>query len=117
VNAQTPGPWRVEQDTTLIWGACNEDDTTFNGMGYPIAECRTMPISNWAAGPDYDAAEANARLIAAAPELKDAAVKARAALAIAVIAHSGGEFGWSNVGEHPVIAQLDAAIAKAGAAS
>ena len=57
----TPGPWRVEQDTTLIWGACNSDDTSNRGMGYPIAECRITAMSSWAKGPDADAGEANAR--------------------------------------------------------
>lgn len=65
----TPGPWRVEQETTGIWGACDPSDNSTRGMGYPIAECRTTPSGRWASGPDYDEAEANARLIAAAPDL------------------------------------------------
>lgn len=31
-------PWRVEQDTDLIWGACNPDDKSSYGMGYAIVE-------------------------------------------------------------------------------
>lgn len=65
----TAGPWRVEQDTTLIWGNCNPDDRTNYGMGYPIMECRITPCANWAKGPDADEGEANARLIAAAPDM------------------------------------------------
>ena len=38
----TPGPWRVEQDTSLIWGGCNPDDDTTFGMGYPMAEMRRL---------------------------------------------------------------------------
>ena len=38
----TPGPWRVEQDTSLIWGGCNSDDDTTFGMGYPIADARRL---------------------------------------------------------------------------
>lgn len=70
----TPGPWRVEEGTTLIWGDCNPDDTTTYGMGYPIAECRMTPSASWAKGPKkYEEAEANARLIAAAPDLFEVA--------------------------------------------
>lgn len=62
--AHTPTPWRVEQDTTLIWGACNPDDMSNYGMGYPVAECRITPISmHWAKGPNADQGEANAELI------------------------------------------------------
>jgi hypothetical protein len=65
----TKGPWRVEQDTTLIWGACNQDDTTTYGMGYPIAEAK-LRTSGWNADPiNWDTINANARLIAMAPDL------------------------------------------------
>lgn len=67
----TPGPWRVEQGTTLVWGACNRDDQSNYGMGYPIAECRITPSSSWAKGPNADEGEANAHLIAAAPDMLD----------------------------------------------
>lgn len=79
----TAGPWRVEEGTTLIWGACDPDDTTDYGMGYPIIECRITPISyGWAKGPNADEGEANARLVAAAPELLEA-IKA-------ILANDGG---------------------------
>lgn len=66
----TPGPWRVEAGTTLIWGDCNPDDPTNYGLGYPIAECRLTPCASWAKGPrKAEEAEANANLIAAATEL------------------------------------------------
>lgn len=68
----TPGPWRVEQDTTLIWGACNPDDRTTWGMGYPIAECRITPAQWKAKRPDADEGEANAHLISAAPDMYEA---------------------------------------------
>lgn len=72
-SKHTPGPWRLEQDTTLVWGACDPDDSSDRGMGYPIAECRISPTSHlWAKEPKLDEGEANARLIAAAPKLKDA---------------------------------------------
>ena len=66
----TPGEWRVEDRTTLIWGDCNQNDTSNYGMGYPIAEARRMPSASWTKGPkDYEEAEANAHLIAMAPAL------------------------------------------------
>jgi hypothetical protein len=69
----TAGTWRVEQDTTLVWGNCDADDSSNYGMGYPIAECRITPANpRWAKGPDHNEGEANARLIASAPELYEA---------------------------------------------
>ncbi len=74
----TPGPWRVEEGTTLIWGDCSQDDQTNYGLGYPIAECRLTPSASWSKGPrTYDEAEANARLIASAPEMLEALKSAR----------------------------------------
>lgn len=69
MDGVTAGPWRVEHETTLIWGHCDKDDSTYRGMGYPVAECRISPVSSWAHGPDADAGETNARFIAAAREL------------------------------------------------
>lgn len=69
----TPGPWRVEEGTTLIWGDCRQDDETNYGLGYPVAECRLTPSASWAKGPrTYEEAEANAQLVAAAPEMLQA---------------------------------------------
>lgn len=69
LDGVTPGPWRVEHETTLIWGHCDKDDSTYRGIGYPVAECRISPVSSWAHGPDADAGETNARFIAASREL------------------------------------------------
>lgn len=70
----TPGPWRVEGGTTVVWGACNPDELSDYGMGYPVTDCRITPISNssWCQGPEYEEGYANAHLIAAAPELYEA---------------------------------------------
>ncbi|MBB4628099.1 hypothetical protein [Paracoccus denitrificans] len=65
----TPGEWRVEAGTTLVWGSCDADDTSDRGMGYPVSECRIAPISSWAKGPDANEGEANARAIALVPAL------------------------------------------------
>ncbi len=75
-EAFTPGPWRVEYETTLVWGNCDQEDTSSCGMGYPIAEARITPSGYWAKKPDCFEGEANAHLIAAAPELYEAVLKA-----------------------------------------
>lgn len=61
----TPEPWRIEEGTTLIWGACDPDDQSTHGMGYPITDCRTTPSGKWAKGPDVEAGAANASRIVA----------------------------------------------------
>jgi hypothetical protein len=78
--AHTPGPWRVEEGTTLIWGACNPEDKTSYGMGYPVAKCETPYSWSKANKPSVDEQEVNARLIAAAPDLLEALKKDAARL-------------------------------------
>lgn len=101
----TPGPWRVEGGTTVVWGACNHDDLSDYGMGYPVTDCRITPISNssWCQGPEYEEGYANAHLIAAAPELYEKLAKIR---------------GWINVDAEGAwgkrfYAEVDALLAKA----
>lgn len=72
----TPTPWRVEADTTLIWGDCNPDDNSTRGMGYPIVECRINPSGNWSTGPYADEGEANASFIVRAVNSHDRLVYA-----------------------------------------
>lgn len=81
LDEATPGPWRIEDDTTCVWGGCDPDDYSDRGMGYPITTCRTTPISTWARGPDEDAGEANARLIALTPTLAAEVIALRAEVA------------------------------------
>ena len=57
MKTHTPGPWTVHGITIT-----HESD----GCEYPIASCTDTPIG-------FEEATANARLIAAAPELLDAA--------------------------------------------
>jgi len=85
----TPGPWRVENKTTLIWGACNPDDNTSYGMGYPVAEAQ-MPRPWNRDKPTDEQIDANAALIASAPDLlalakeqRDRIKRLEAALAVA----------------------------------
>jgi len=71
----TPGPWRVEQGTTLIWGDCKTIDVDgFDRMGKPVASAEHEKY--WARVDSEKMAEgeveANARLMAAAPDLAEA---------------------------------------------
>ena len=74
--AWTAGEWRVEGDGlgSTVWGACDPDDTTSYGMGIPVARVVQYQEA-WARarcpiGPTNMLA--NARLIAAAPDLYEA---------------------------------------------
>ena len=107
----TPGPWRIESGTTLLWGACSEDDLSSYGMGYPIAECRITPISKWPKGPNYDEGIANARLISAAPDMFEALLKGKE---YTTLKRSDGEFDVKTIrAKKEYIKARDAALAKA----
>lgn len=70
----TPGPWRVEEGTTLVWGACDPADRSTYGMGYPVTQARVRlgAATEYSSEFREDEAEANAHLIAAAPALYEA---------------------------------------------
>lgn len=68
MSGHTPGPWRIEDGTTLIWGNCNPDDRTSYGMGYPVADGH-FPRRYCTERPTIDEIDGNVRLIAAAPDL------------------------------------------------
>ena len=74
--AETPwtkGPWRVEQDTTLVWGHCSYDDSgAVDCLGIPVAEVQTGAGRYWGRAFNDGEISANARLIAAAPMLYEA---------------------------------------------
>ncbi|UXO93966.1 hypothetical protein Pan3_44 [Pseudanabaena phage Pan3] len=136
----TPEPWRVEEGTTLIWGACNPDDRTTYGMGYDIAQCRITPSLLKGRAPWVDEGKANARRIVAAinatagiptealeagvvRELVEAARELLAAKASTYKARNGrdvgieaddGEMCW--IVHSDQIFRLEMALAKAGAA-
>ena len=58
----TPGAWEQEEDSFYISGKDK----------YPLIAKVEVATSNDGSGPEYDEAEANARLIAAAPDLLEA---------------------------------------------
>lgn len=74
MTEHTPTPWRVEEGTDLIWGACNPDDQSTRGMGYSIAQGKS---GSWGdRKPDMDEREANAAFIVKAVNNHDALTKA-----------------------------------------
>lgn len=74
MTEHTKTPWRVEQGTDLIWGACNPYDQSTYGMGYSIA--RGVTASWGKRRPDMDEREANAAFIVRACNAHDALVAA-----------------------------------------
>jgi hypothetical protein len=89
MGRHTPGPWIINVDPRYPSEPCI--DAVIDGVVWHVALCHN------AAGPDDGCAEANARLIAAAPELlaslKDAlpALKAEVEKHSAAAAHSATE--------------------------
>ena len=64
-DAATPGTWRVESNTALVWGACDLDDQSSYGMGYPVASADLPPT--WKkTNPTAEEMFANAAFIATA---------------------------------------------------
>ena len=63
VTGATARPWRVEEGTTLIWGACDPDDLSSYGMGHPVAQACLFRGWNRRHEPTIDQAMANAALI------------------------------------------------------
>ena len=100
----TPGPWRVEEGTTLVWGACNPDDQTTYGMGFPVAEAVWRRAWSKQDRPDEAEQVANAYLIAAAPRLYKALESAR--LQIEYLHEKFQETGSGNA----VLAQINEAL-------
>jgi len=61
MGEHTPTPWRVEEGTDLIWGACNPDDQSSYGMGYSIVEGKAPGWKPYK--PSMEEREANAAFI------------------------------------------------------
>lgn len=77
----TRGPWRVEEDTTLVWGDCSiDDDGTPIHLGVPVAEALGNP--RWGRSDRITdvVRNANAHLISAAPALYDRLLASNIAL-------------------------------------
>ncbi len=60
----TPTPWRQEEGTTLVWGACGPDFPFTGNIGVPVAEAQLR--RSWASEPNMDTALANAAFIVTA---------------------------------------------------
>lgn len=105
-SKHTPGPWRVEAGTTLVWGECLiAEDGSIENLGIPVADACNTPRS-WGRIILDDEKEANARLIAAAPELL-------AALKWAVAKLNCEPFEWADEDDANAHEAAIAAIAKA----
>ncbi len=107
----TPGPWTVEPCTP------KEDGSHFEGfMVWALADCEHHPIAdcscNHTCRMDWDV-EANARLIAAAPDMLAALHEAREYLD-GYIDVVDGSYGIPEPNREMMLcAEIDAAIAKA----
>ena len=85
----TPGPWRVEFGTTLVWGATS-DETAY--MKWPVAKAELAQPWQKRGRPTYDEAIANACLIAAAP-----ALYAWLERCLAMVEHGEGPPNWDGI--------------------
>jgi hypothetical protein len=98
----TPGPWVVEKGTTVIWSRNAYDEGT-NNVGCIVARA-AQPVSWKGSRPTADEQDANARLIAAAPDLFEAleeylaADDAMAAFLLGADPKALGEMEWR--GQH-----------------
>lgn len=108
----TPGPWRIEEGTTLIWGNCDPDDRSSYGMGYPIMDAQ-YPRPWRRSNPTNDEIEANCSLVAAAPDLLVALKEARDFIHIERDQRLRCSDGISASEADARLQQMDAAIAKA----
>ena len=67
----TPGPWRVEEGTFLVWA-----DSDAREFDIPIVRCK-REYRHWGRRMPDEEHEANVRLIAAAPDMYEALEEAR----------------------------------------
>ena len=113
----TPGPWSYRPYEFDDWGVVRAPVTEQGqSLGGIICQARDPQITRESGLARHRAAktdpwEANARLIAAAPELFDEAIKARAAFRTALADYEPGSSAHNVIAAR--IDTLDAAIAKA----
>lgn len=72
----TPGPWCVADDT-VVWTVVNDPVETTYDIGYPVADVRLWQVPYGRARWPEGQPEANARLIAAAPDLLSEVLRLR----------------------------------------
>jgi hypothetical protein len=69
MSAHTPGPWKAGRNSAY-WEVCTERHRLEKGIPYSVADVCASDPNN----PDGGLQEANARLIAAAPDLLEALI-------------------------------------------
>jgi hypothetical protein len=105
-------PWRVEEGTTLIWGACVlYEDGAPNYLGFPVASAETARSWSTPAYPSAEVQEANAAFIVKC-------VNSHAEL-VAALKQAGGYLANGNLADafvrDGVLTLVNAAIARAEA--
>jgi hypothetical protein len=109
MSTHTPGPWSVERGDVLDSDSERWSVLTTGPRRYFIAT-----VENGAPGDTLETELANARLIAAAPDLLEAAAEAKAAIAKQRVPQNDAEAALQVLFIlGPVLEQLRAAIAKA----
>ena len=89
----TPGPWQISRDKRTIFAATEGAGVLIRGVEQTIPQIAHIIGNGF--GATLQEQEANARLIAAAPELLEAA---KAALALFDKNHALSRFNWGTSG-------------------
>ena len=120
----TPGPWRVDETKALgaygVWtDYLHPSNPGDDGTGFPVEVCSVVACGKGHKGQeiiDRQERDANARLMAAAPDLLAACKRAREVLGIQMASDLRGftrEEKDEIIRGHIDIKEIDAAIAKA----
>ena len=119
MNKHTPGPWGVINSTGVFsaLGADSGDGTKADSSdGWNICDCSigVTSVDGEHIELGFAVQKANAKLIAAAPDLLDALIESRQVIATALKVGAPDWFDTDDkVAQHTTIKKIDAAIAKA----
>lgn len=111
-HKHTPGPWTIDAGEGLSVLNADLDDPKIVAYGYGDADIMMVANGDEVAASDMETARANARLIAAAPELLDACRKAINTLNGCEPGFEGLHFEYYRY-DPPAIDALEAILAKA----